>query len=110
MYDLSTHIQCLPFRCSQSPTLYETKEGIIFMQTKHCGYFEIIANRLQWKIARLIWIAFYKNETNKKCFLSQLPKGIITNYILKFIGGAGIVKIQNGRNSKGQTLFDVIQV
>ena len=41
---------------------------------------------LQWKIARLVWIAFYKNEKNDKCFIDKLPKDILTNYILKFLG------------------------
>ena len=40
---------------------------------------------IDWKIIRLIWIAFYKNESNKDCFLGKLPKDLI-KYIIELIG------------------------
>ena len=66
--------------------MFETHDGVIFMENKNCGYFNVFCDMLQWKLARLIWIAFYKNEKNKKCFIATLPKAIITNYIFQFIG------------------------
>ena len=48
---------------------------------------DIIVSQIEeyWNIARVIWIAFYKNEDNTKCdFWPNLPKVIVTE-ILKFI-------------------------
>ena len=56
------------------------------MEETSCAYFNVFCDILQWKIARLIWIAFEKNENNDKCYMAKLPKDIITNYIFKFIG------------------------
>ena len=41
--------------------------------------------RLDWQIIRLIWIAFYKNQSNNDCLIDTLPKDVI-NYIIQFIG------------------------
>ena len=79
-------MQFLPIDCAYSPTVHETDDGIIIMQNTCCAYFKIFTNILEWKIARFIWIAFYKNEENDKCLIKKLPKDIIKNYILKFIG------------------------
>lgn len=35
----------------------------------------------QWKIVRLIWIGYLKNEKNKKCLFVNLPKDIIIHVI-----------------------------
>ena len=72
--------------CGSGPTVHETKDGILVLQHKSCAYFKVFTDILDWKIVRLIWIAFYKNDKNDKCLIKRLPKDIITNYILKFTG------------------------
>ena len=34
-------------------------------------------NHVDWNIERQIWIAFYKNNKNNKCFIDLLPKDIV---------------------------------
>ena len=72
--------------CGYSPTVHEINDGIVIMQDTRCAYFKIFTDILEWKIVRLIWIAFYKNEKNDKCLINTLPKDIITNYVLKLVG------------------------
>ena len=71
------------------------------MQNKNCAFMEISANQLQWEIERLVWIAFYHNEKNEKCFISTLPKDIIKNYILNFLR----IDPQTIRDRKGKIVF-----
>lgn len=40
---------------------------------------------LPWKIERIIWIAFEKNENNSDCFFTVLPKDLL-KHILAFVG------------------------
>ena len=49
---------------------------VVMQSTKYCS-FELIKNGIPWKIERIIWIAFYKNNTNRKCLLKLLPKDIV---------------------------------
>ena len=35
----------------------------------------------EWKIEKLLWIAFYKNEKNEKCLIATLPKEIVTHIV-----------------------------
>ena len=56
------------------------------------GYFtdfdnivNVIQNYISWYQERMIWLAFYKNIQNEKCFINELPKDII-KYILVFFG------------------------
>ena len=79
-------LQFLPFDCGATPTIFETNDGIIVIQGQECAYFKVIGNNLKWDIERLIWIAFYKNEKNEKCFIDKLPKDIIKHYIINFLG------------------------
>ena len=66
--------------------IFETRNGVIIIEDTKCAYFNVFLDIFEWKIARLIWIGFYKNDKNSKCFIGTLPKDIITNYIFKFIG------------------------
>ena len=50
---------------------------VVVMQGNNYGSFELIKNGLSWRIERILWIAFYKNETNEKCLISTLPKDIV---------------------------------
>ena len=45
----------------------------------------ILLHRVEWKILRLVWIAFYKNEDNSECRIAMLPKDVI-KHIIKFVG------------------------
>ena len=58
------------------------------------GYFNIISHCLKWKIARLIWIAFYKNKENQDCLMQILPKDII-HHIFQFLTNFAVY---NGNN------------
>jgi hypothetical protein len=46
----------------------------------------ILHFKVEWKIQRLFWIAFIKNNDNNICYISKLPKEII-HYIIKIISG-----------------------
>ena len=37
-----------------------------------------------WKYERLLWIAYLKNENNKKCLLASMPKDIIKQIVTMF--------------------------
>ena len=54
------------------------------MQKQNYYTFRIIKHSLKWKSARLIWIAFYKNQQNHKCAFANLPKDIV-DLILSFL-------------------------
>ena len=41
-------------------------------------------NELDWNIQRIIWIGYYKNESNKKCLFPKLPKDIIKKIIHQY--------------------------
>ena len=51
-------------------------------QQKNYFVFDILLNK--WNIERIIWIAFYKNDKNDKCFIDTLPKDVVL-YILTFL-------------------------
>lgn len=46
--------------------------------------FDICAVNVDWKLVRLIWIAFRKNDRNKLCFFSKLGKDVV-NCIIAFL-------------------------
>ena len=53
---------------------------------EHAYYsLSILLYRVDWKLIRLIWIAFYKNEENNACFIDRIPKDVV-KHIIKFIG------------------------
>ena len=58
---------------------------MIVAQGSRCAYFKVFIASFQWNIARIIWIGFYKNGKNNKCFIDKLPKDIIKHYIFKFL-------------------------
>ena len=39
----------------------------------------------KWKVVRLIWIGFYKNDDNKMCLIGKIPKDVI-QHLLCFLG------------------------
>ena len=57
---------------------------IVLHKDKHC-VIDIYIHYIEWEIARLIWIAFYKEENNDKCLIANLPKDLI-KYILNLLG------------------------
>ena len=80
-------IQFLPFKCGSYPavTLCNNGKSVLVLQGREHFIFDIIKHYIEWNAARLIWIAFYKNNKNDKCFIKQLPKDLII-YILNLLG------------------------
>ena len=50
--------------------------SLFIAQKKSYTYFELFKNE-DWNKIRLIWIAFYKNNSNNQCYFDQLPKDVI---------------------------------
>ena len=58
---------------------------------KHYCLFNVYAHYVEARIERIIWIGFYKNANNDKCFIKNLPKDLIS-YILFLLGKQLMVK------------------
>ena len=73
--------------CMNNSNIYKWYEKEMIIMYHHNYYsMSILFNReIDWSIIRLIWIAFYKNESNKDCFISKLPIDLI-KYIIIFYG------------------------
>ena len=56
-------------------------------KNNYCSITMLFDREIDWKMIRLIWIAFYKNEGNKMCYISKLPKDLI-KYTIALIGNA----------------------
>lgn len=69
--------------------IIKTRNGwyrtIIVLHGKDSFCFNVFSNFVEWKYARLLWIGFYKNDSNNACFIDSLPKDVI-NYIVAFLG------------------------
>ena len=54
-------------------------------ERKNCDFnFKVdIYVEMKWQRERLIWIAFYKNKNNKKCFVDRLSKDVV-KYIVQW--------------------------
>ena len=50
---------------------------MLVMQDYSYFIFKIYVHYIEWNQARIIWIGFYKNQDNKKCFIAKLPKDIV---------------------------------
>ena len=108
--------QKLPFRCHYKPSTiicdnvmndniykwYE-KEMIIMQENNYCSISILFDREIDWKIIRLVYIAFYKNESNKNCFIGQLPKDLI-KYIAFLVRHATTDK--NMRSKRNQSGLD----
>ena len=66
-------------------TLCNNGQSVLVLQERQHFIFDIIKHYIEWNVARLIWIAFYKNSKNNKCLIKQLPKDLVI-YILLFLG------------------------
>lgn len=67
--------------------VYDEKNGyssIIVVNDRNCGYFNVCMYFPEWKVLRLIWIGFYKNDDNQECKVNTIPKDIV-NYIFKYL-------------------------
>ena len=62
-------------------------QSIVLLQKEKRFIFDVYVHYIEWDVARLIWIAFYKNEKNKQCFIRKLPKDLV-KYILSLLGRA----------------------
>ena len=75
---------------------------------QHYNYFSfnILLYRISWKILRLMWIGFYKNENNSSCYLYLLSKDEIL-HIIKFIG---IQSNKNDSDSEYKNKYGVFEL
>ena len=55
------------------------------MQDKNYFSFNILLHRISWNIIRLLFIGFYKNDLNNRCYINLLSNDLI-NHIIKFMG------------------------
>lgn len=62
-----------------------TNQSMIVLQRRKHFIFDIHVDYVEWNVARIIWIAFYKNRHNSNCFIGQLPKDLIKS-ILDLVG------------------------
>ena len=60
-------------------------EKLLILSGKNHFHFNIYIDYIESKTERLIWIGFYKNNENNKCFIKTLPKDLII-YILDLLG------------------------
>ena len=62
-------------------------QNAIFFVSQENKYFlfKINVNYIEWKLVRLIWIAFYKNGENDKCLIKIISKDSL-KHILIFLG------------------------
>ena len=58
----------------------------IVWQNNFYYYFNIYSN-LSWRIERILWIAYYKNDQNDQCLIDYLPKDILIT-IIAFLRGS----------------------
>ena len=60
---------------------------IVVLSGKKTTYFDVYKNIIDWKIVRLIWIAYFKNDDNckEKCYFYKLSKDVI-NHLIKYLG------------------------
>lgn len=97
------NIQILPFKCQHMPAVQichvGNSQGIIVMQDANYCLINIYKDYLEWNVARIIWIAFYKNEKNKQCLIGILPKDIVI-CILNMLGRQSA----HGENTTNQTV------
>ena len=63
--------------CLNNTVIFISKKDII----QNCIYYLNINYPLPWSMQRLLWIAFYKNDQNKKCILKCLPKVLVQQII-----------------------------
>ena len=47
--------------------------------------YKFLANTLEWRIERLVWIGYWKNDENEQCLLNHLSKDVIM-LMLAFVG------------------------
>ena len=63
---------------------YNHSSSVVVIQHHNYCTFNVYSSFLQWNIARIVWIGFYKNRENGNCFLDLLPKDVV-KYIIKFL-------------------------
>ena len=54
-----------------------TKNRFVCASMKYKIMYDVNKEIDYWKFDRIIWIGFVKNEDNKDCLLSSLPKDVI---------------------------------
>ena len=64
--------------------IVDNKQLIVTSKESHYA-FDIYTHCIEWNVFRLIWIGFYKNENNEKCFIPSIPKDVLI-HIMSFLG------------------------
>ena len=83
----------LPFDCGMYPAVNKcnNNKSIIIVQKHSYFMLNIYSCYVDSITERIIWIGFYKNTDNNKCFIHKLPKDIM-HYILHLLGKKLLVK------------------
>ena len=77
----------MPFGCSYYPSVLKCNNGqniAVVHENSYC-LFNILKDYVSSHIERIIWIGFYKNDSNNMCLINKLPKDVIL-YILYLLG------------------------
>ena len=82
----------MPFACTQYPAtvLCNTRDKrdaqrMIVLQERERFTFDIFVYYVEWSVTRIVWIGFYHNVDNDKCYIDRLPKDVV-KYILSLLG------------------------
>ena len=93
--------QFVPFGASSRPSIFLFNHNggkyCLVASRQYYWHFEICLT-LEWEIERLLWIAFYQNTQNDKCFFPSIPKDILKK-IIAFLGGES-QSISDGKKRK----------
>ena len=77
----------MPFGAQINPVLskYNNDKSIFVGKYKEYCFLNVYSHYICSKIERVIWIGFYKNDENNKCFINKLPKDLVI-HILELAG------------------------
>ena len=86
LYHCTRQIKCIRSQETEAICIMERFPGAFCNHLKDCNKTSnlklVLYMPMVWNLERLLWIAYYKNDCNKKCFLRLMSKDIII-YILR---------------------------
>ena len=76
----------LPAKCHSyiATTMLTNNQCLAITYDKEYFVFDLCATML-WKIERLIWIAYLKEEKNDKCYFNKLPKDLVKKILNSYL-------------------------
>ena len=82
----------MPIRCNRYPAVQKlnNNKNLLIVQSINYGIINMYLHYVEPSVERIIWIAFYKNNDNNKCFFKTIPKDLVT-YILELLGKQSLV-------------------